>query len=564
MDLNALIAAARSVNGIPFDHLDVAFSSIGQMLRHRSEETPDRPWLIFYDDDGSRRELSYARFAELVGRTAAYLRSRGIGRGSRIATIGHNHADTVVQYFAAWWIGATIVPVNVGEDDDRIIYILNNSEARIAFVRDEYLERFLKLRAEAAPVEIAVVCGASADGCDSFEEILNGASEDVPEPELDMRDQECLIVYTSGTTGNPKGVLLAQGNLLADARGISEWHRIGPDSRMMCVLPIHHVNGTVVTHVTPMYAGSSVVLNRKFQSSTFFRRIADEKVEIVSVVPTLLAFLIQADIATEKLDLSRFRHIICGAGPLTCELAERFESRYHFPIVHGYGLSETTCYSCFLPVDQTDEERLKWLTAYGFPSIGVPIPQNEMAIHDANGQPVPDGERGEIVIRGHNVMIEYYNNPTANENAFTFGWFRSGDEGFRTIGDDGFPYFFITGRIKELIIRGGVNISPLEIDEVINSHPKVDAGISVGFENNWYGEEVGAYVRPADASLTAEELIAYCRQHLPFHKAPKVVVFGNDIPVTSTGKYQRNRVKGLFTEHKETQFSAPRGEKAAT
>lgn len=555
MDLTALIAAARSVNGVPYDQLDVSFSSLGQMLASRAAESPERTWLIFYDDDGSRREISYARFATLVGKTAAYLRGRGVGPGVRVATIGHNHADTVIQYFAAWWLGATVVPVNVGEESDRIIYILSNSLTKLAFVRAEYLEKVRSLQAElAAPIDL-VLCGGTADGLDSFDAILDAERDDLPEPLSDLRDQECLIVYTSGTTGNPKGVLLAQGNLLADAKGISEWHGIDAGARMMCVLPIHHVNGTVVTLVTPMYAGSSVVLNRKFQSGTFFPRIAAEGVAVVSVVPTLLAFLIQADIPTGTMELGRFRHIICGAGPLTCELAERFEARYHVPIVHGYGLSETTCYSCFLPVSLSDEERLHWLTAYGFPSIGVPIPQNEMAIHDPNGQPVVDGERGEIVIRGHNVMLEYYGNRTANEQAFTFGWFRSGDEGFRMIGQNGLPYFFITGRIKELIIRGGVNISPLEIDEVINSHPKVDAGISVGFENNWYGEEVGAYVRRADASLTEEELLDYCRQHLPFFKAPKVVVFGEDIPVTSTGKYQRNRVKGLFTEHKEKQFA---------
>jgi long-chain acyl-CoA synthetase len=321
------------------------------------------------------------------------------------------------------------------------------------------------------------------------------------------------------------------------------------------VLPIHHLNGTFVTLFTPIYAGISVVHARKFKSRWFFERIATERVAIVSVVPTLLAFLVQADVDIAGLDLGAFRHIVCGAGPLTCELAQRFEERYRVAIVHGYGLSETTCYSCFLPVDLAREERLGWLTAHGFPSIGVPIPQNEMAIHDTNGTAVSAGERGEIVIRGHNVMIEYYNNPAANESAFAFGWFRSGDEGFFLPGPDGTPYFFITGRIKELIIRGGVNISPLEIDEILNAHPKVEAGIAVGFENNWYGEEVGAYVRPADASLTEAELLAFCRERLPAFKAPKVVVFGDEIPVTSTGKYQRNRVKSLFAAYRDVQFT---------
>lgn len=559
MDLDHLINQARTVAGHPFAELRLRYTSIGDMLDRRSNEQPDTPYLIFYDDDGLRTELTYAAFRALVERTAAFLRSAGVRLGDRVAVVAHNHADTVVQYFAAWWIGATAVPVNVGEDDARITYILRNSGARVAFVRGEYMARLRSLIHEAPDLRTIVVVGAGAaevdaDGTVSFGAIVSDEAAPTVEPVRDLMNAECLIVYTSGTTGNPKGVLLAHGNLLADANGISRWHGIDAATRMMCVLPVHHVNGTVVTLVTPMYAGSSVVLNRKFQTSTFFARAAAENVAIVSVVPTLLAFLIQADIRTEAMALSGFRHIICGAGPLTCELAQRFEERYAIPIIHGYGLSETTCYSCFLPIDLSDAERMKWHTAYGFPSIGVPIPENEMAIHDATGNAMPAGERGEIVIRGHNVMLEYYGNPEANANAFTFGWFRSGDEGFFLNDDTGRPYFFITGRLKELIIRGGVNISPLEIDEVINSHPKVEAGISVGFDNNWYGEEIGAYVKPADSSLTAEELIAFCREHLPAHKTPKVIVFGSDIPVTSTGKYQRNRVKHLFGDHKETQF----------
>ncbi|MBS1912572.1 MAG: acyl--CoA ligase [Bacteroidetes bacterium] len=554
MDLQTFISQARTVGGVPFAELHLEQTSIGHLLAHRSGEHPSKPYLIYYDDGGERTEYSYQEFRTRVQRVAGYMRSRGIGAGDRIATIAHNHSDTVIQYFAAWWIGATIVPVNVGEDDARITYVLTNSGARLAFVRDDYLNRLQSLMHETPALATVVVAGQAPAGHESFDAILNDASIQAPEPLGDLMNHECMIVYTSGTTGNPKGVLLAQGNLLADCTGIAAWHGVEADSRMMCVLPIHHVNGTVVTLVTPMVAGGSVVLNRKFQSGRFFQRIAAEGVAIVSVVPTLLAFLVQADIDTSALDLARFRHIICGAGPLTCELAQRFEERYRVPIIHGYGLSETTCYSCFLPADLPDEERMRWHTAYGFPSIGVPIPQNEMAIHDANGNALPPGERGEIVIRGHNVMLEYYGNEEANLNAFTFGWFRSGDEGFMTHDDAGRPYFFITGRIKELIIRGGVNISPLEIDEVINSHPKVDAGICVGFENNWYGEEIGAYVRRGDPSLTDQELLAFCREHLPPHKAPKVVVFGDDIPVTSTGKYQRNRVKHLFAEHREKQF----------
>ena len=252
---------------------------------------------------------------------------------------------------------------------------------------------------------------------------------------------------------------------------------------------------------------------------------------------------------------NQFRHIICGAGPLTVKVAQNFEEKFDIPIIHGYGLSETTCYSCFIPADQPKEEHKKWMRDFGYPSIGIPVPANEMDIQDEQGNSVPEGERGEIVIRGVNVMKGYFNNREANESAFKNGWFRSGDEGFIKKDEKGNPYYFITGRLKELIIRGGINLAPLEIDEVINKAPGVKAGIAVGFENDWYGEEVGAYVELKEGAEQNEAVILdYCREHLPFLKSPKVVVFGEELPVTSTGKYQRLKVAHLFEEWSNVQF----------
>jgi acyl-CoA synthetase (AMP-forming)/AMP-acid ligase II len=196
---------------------------------------------------------------------------------------------------------------------------------------------------------------------------------------------------------------------------------------------------------------------------------------------------------------------------------------------------------------------------YGFPSIGVPLPCNEMAIWNDRGEKVRAGWRGEIVIRGHNVMKGYYNNQEANLKAFEKGWFHSGDEGFFQQDEQGRKFFFITGRLKELIIRGGVNISPLEIDEVLNRIKGVRAAIAVGFENDWYGEEVGALVQLLPgAELTKEDILKACAEKLPFSKQPKVVVFSDEIPVTSTGKYQRNKVKHLFEAWKSVQFKEAR------
>jgi long-chain acyl-CoA synthetase len=347
---------------------------------------------------------------------------------------------------------------------------------------------------------------------------------------------------------------------MIDPVSIARWHRIDSGTRMMNILPIHHVNGIVVTLFTPLVARSSVVVNRRFSATKFWKTVAAEKVAIVSVVPTILQFLTEAGEDVSALDLSAFRHVICGAGTLAIGVGQRWEDRFGYRVVHGYGLSETTCYDCFLPVDLTDAEHKRWMRDHGYPSIGCPIDVNEMDIQDASGKSMGQDARGEIVARGHLVMKHYYNRPDANRDAFANGWFRTGDEGFYKIGPDGRQYFFITGRIKELIIRGGVNISPLEVEEVMNQCPGVKIALAVGFDNDWYSEEVGAYVVVQEGqAVTEEDLIQFCLTRLPYSKCPKVVKFGTEIPVTATGKYQRLKLTHLFKGYEATQFKKPKG-----
>jgi len=521
-------------------------------MRHNHATYGEKTWMIYVDERGERTDWSYAVFIDTTRRLARLLSEHGIGKNCRVVVAGHNHPDTIMAYFACWFLGACAVPLNMLEDDGRLQFIIENSNATLVLCRTEYLARIESVRG----LSTAEVIDVDTDAADPqfYSDLRSLSPMEWPDATNDVRWNDALIVYTSGTTGNPKGVVLIQQNLFADGTDIANWHGITPDQRMMCVLPIHHVNGTIVTHVAPFIAGASVVLHRKFSPHRFFSSIRTKSVNVVSVVPTLLALLLEARVDSLKVEEAGFRHIICGAGPLTCELAERFESTYGLRVVHGYGLSETTCYSCFLPTTLTNEEHRSWMKDHGFPSIGVAIPCNEMAIHDEQGNGVPDGQRGEIVIRGTNVMRGYESNQKANEEAFSFGWFRSGDEGFRVLDRHGRHFYFITGRLKELIIRGGVNLAPLEIDEVISRAPGVRAGFCVGFENNMYGEEVGALVVSSEAEPNPDSIIAFCRANLPFHKSPKVVLFTHSLPVTSTGKYQRNKVKHLFSEWKDSQF----------
>lgn len=574
----AHIHAAQHVHGVPPEARKVPYRNVRHLLSLHATVTPEKVFLIHYDGDGQREAYTYADFNARVHQAAGFLYDDlGVRRGDRVATIAYNHIDTVVLYFACWLIGAAVAPQNVAEDDRRIAFILRNSEAKVLLARPEYLARAERLVGGsedglgAANIrQIVQVGGAAEARYPHFEtEIANRPDTFMSADEAPTLDDEALLVYTSGTTGAPKGVVLTQYQLMTDAYGISQWNAITGNQRMMNVLPIHHVNGIVVTLLTPLYVGGSVVLNRAYTSAQLWRRIAAERVQVVSVVPTLLQFSLEyADKqASEgrsiwgegvgRHDLRHFRHFICGAGTLAMSLVKAFEDRFGLPVLHGYGLSETTCYSCFLPIDLRWEEHRHWLLDFGYPSIGCPIEPNEMAIFDAAGEGVRlgPGERGEICVRGHNVMKGYWLRPDANDEAFKFGWFRSGDEGFYEVDPRGRTFFFITGRLKELINRGGVKFSPFDIEEVLLEIPGVKVGLAVAFRNDYYGEEVGAYiVCEAATTLDAAAVLAHCRARMPFEKSPKVVVFGSEIPVTSTGKYQRLMLQARFAEWEHTQF----------
>ena len=560
------IAQARQMDdGLPM----LPWSSFADFFKSRvyDQRLVNRPFLTYYDDD---RQLhctySYAEFGTVVQRAVTFLYDQvGLRRGDRLATILLNHDVTVVLYFAAWSSGITVVPINVEEPTDKKRFILEHSEASAVCCWHSYVEEVNGLQ-----VDLPALRHVIALNDDGFmENNRHGARGETRQGLLapghashaGLLGDEALIVYTSGTTGQPKGVVLTVENLLTDADAIADWHHFGVNDRLMCVLPIHHVNGTVVTLITPFYCKASLVLNRKFKSGTFWRRLHDEHVTCVSVVPTLLEFLLAANEDLSPYRLDCFKGFICGAGPLLKETAIRFEDRFNFPIRHGYGLSETTCYSCFLPNDLSRDEHRHWLRDYEFPSIGVPVRHNTMTILNDQGQPLPEMSRGEICIRGGTVCAGYFKRDDANEAAFKWGWFRSGDEGFYARDKQGRPFFFISGRLKELIIRGGVNISPLEIDDALRGHPLVQFAMAVPFEHRYYGEEIAAYVVPRDgvSPPTEAELLAHCRRFLPFSKCPKVIVFGHEVPYTSTGKPKRlelkTRLDSVLAAYRDRQFT---------
>lgn len=552
-DTARLIRQAHNFGEHHADAMLVDWPSLGALLAARGRDQHDQIFMRYFDDESNHQaQCTYGEFDALVARIATWLvNDFGIQAGQAVATLAYNHPFAAATLFACWRIGAIAAPQNLHESDERIAYALQDSSCVIFLVFPDCAER-----AKA----IANLCGSSivvATLCDPVE------VEPLTDFNADFRLSPALIVYTSGTTGNPKGVVLTQYNLLINALGTTQVHEMDSATTLMCVLPIHHVNGIVVTLVATALAGARVVLNRSFKVNRFWSRMAAEKVGIVSVVPTILQFLCEADEDIRLLDLNKFRHFICGAGTLAIALVERFETRFGFPVIHGYGLSETTAFACSMPlhmpapvrVSPSKKARQHWLSGHGYPSIGAAFPHCEIAIHDAEGVAQTEASRGEIVVRGHYIMSGYHHRPEANAETFKHGWLRTGDEGFFKNADDGRAYFFITGRIKELINRGGVKYSPFEIEEVLLEIPGVKVGLAIAFDNDWYGEEVGAYVvRAVGSTVTAKEIINHCASRLPFPKRPKVVVFGDEIPVTVTGKYQRLKLKPLFIQFQSTQF----------
>ncbi|MCI1280650.1 MAG: acyl--CoA ligase [Nitrospira sp.] len=544
------------------------WTSFAEFFRSRvyDPQLVTRNFLTYCDDDRNlRRTYTYAEFGTIVERMAAMLHLKfGLTRGDRIATVLFNHDLTTLIYFAAWTLGVAVVPINIEEPPEKKRYILEHSEASVALCWQDVYAEITDLQSILPALRDVVAMGDGGiigeNETKGKRRTISSAARPGPATPASRLDDPALIIYTSGTTGPPKGVILTTANLLIDADAIADRHGFGLTDRLMCVLPIHHVNGIVVTLMTPFFCKGSVVLNRKFKTGSFWRRLHEERVTSVSVVPTLLEFLLDADENLAAYRLDRFDGVICGAGPLLRDTAIRFEDRFGFPIRHGYGLSETTCYSCFLPNDLTGEDHRHWLTDFEFPSIGTALRHNEMAILDDSGKPVPEHTPGEICIRGRTVCAGYFKCDDANEAAFQWGWLRSGDEGFYIADESGRRFFFISGRLKELIIRGGVNISPLEIDDVLKGHPAVKFAMAIPFENRYYGEEIAAYIVPKDPASppTEADIHAHCRGRLPFAKQPKVLLMGTEVPYTSTGKPKRlelkSRLASTLAQYRDRQF----------
>jgi long-chain acyl-CoA synthetase len=363
-----------------------------------------------------------------------------------------------------------------------------------------------------------------------------------------------LIVFTSGTTGKPKAVVLSHFAVAQNAACAAAHHRIAPGIRLLCVLPLHHVNGLGFTIFGALLGGGHTIVARGFDGLSFWPIVREHGVHIISLVPNLLSLLADRP-SLRGDDLPLLRYAASAAAPLSIGVAERAWDRLGLRIVQGYGLSEATNFSCLMPTDLADFEYRRWMLAGRRTSIGPALPGQQVEVHNEEGGVTSPGEEGEIVIRGHCLMSGYLHDPEATDTAFRGGWFHTGDLGYALPDDRGRPFLHVSGRIREIAKRSGALVSLLELDEVIAAFPGVaDAG-SASFPNRWVDEEIAAVVVPArDAVLTQEAIIEHCRRLLSFAATPKAIEIVSEVPRTPSGKIVRAEIARRFVGLRDRLF----------
>jgi long-chain acyl-CoA synthetase len=477
------------LNYLPWGGADV--------FRHRRDEVGMR-------DD--RVELTYSQFESWVEAFAEQLTEHGFGRGDVLAIMLPNRVELLVAMFAAWRLGGAATPVNPVFTTHEAGYQLGDSNASVV----------VNLGPE-APTD-----GRSVIHVDDMRTERRG---DPVEPVAVTGDDLALLIYTSGSTGHPKGVMLDHAHAEAMSRSMAEHLRLTHDDHCMLILPLFHVNAIMVSALATMRSGGQLSVVGQFSARQFFEQVERLRPTYFSAVPTIYAVLAALPPEVQP-DTSSLRFVICGAAPVSRELLERSQARYGFTMVEGYGLTEGTCASACNPVDGVRK----------LGTVGPALPGQRLAIAGPEGQHLGPGEVGEVLISGPTVMRGYLNRPEATAETIVDGWLHTGDVGH--LDEDG--YLTIVDRVKDMIIRGGENIYPKEIEAVITGLDGVLEAAVVGRDDEVYGEVPVAYVSVYPGSdLTEDQLLDHCRHHLTRVKVPERIDIIDALPKNPVGKIDK-------------------------
>jgi long-chain acyl-CoA synthetase len=540
--------------------LDYPRIPLYRLLDDTAARSPAAPCTNFFG-----KRLSYRQVKEASDHFAAGLQAMRVRRGDRVALLLPNSPQFVIAYYGILKAGGVIVPLNPLYTERELAFHINDSGAEIVVTAPMFLDKVTPLASrlstqfggqstlEAGPLrqivssplseylpfplslgqgftENRLVRNVDLTNIAHFRMLVRHPLPTGWQPDPVSPDDPAVLIYSGGTTGVAKGIMLSHLNLVANAHQLRAWVNLDAQGRILAVLPLFHGFGMSVTMNAPLLAGGEIVLMPRFVAPDVLKTIQKTRPTFFIGVPAMFAALSGVP-GVDKYDLHSVRGIFVGAAPLTKAIKEEFEAHSGARLIEGYGLTEAV--TAIMANPYQGQHKLG--------SIGLPFPDVDMKIVALDGSTdLGPNETGEIVLRSPTVMLGYYNQPTATADAVRDGWLYTGDIGHRD--EDG--YFYITDRKKELIIVGGFNVFPREVDEVLAQHPAVREAAAVGMPDERLGERVKAYVvLRAGQTATAEEIIAFCRQRLVAYKVPAEVEFRSSLPKSMIGKVLRRQLR---------------------
>ncbi len=493
--------------------------TLGNILSHHAKERPRTVACVF-----DKKRLTYRELNEQATLFALRLRELGVNKGDRVAILLHNSMDYLICYFGIQKLGAVAVLLNTYLTAKELAYILNDCSPKVLLTSSGFNKVILHLLKEVP----------------SLREILFTDTEHLPvaacpleelsENTIDPRDL-AVIIYTSGTSGNPRGVMLSHYNLISNVKSGLAAFDVTSKDRVLCFLPMFHAYTFTVCILLPLYAGARIYIVEKVtQFNKVIKSLIFDRITLFVAVPTIYNILAQKKIPPVAMRLLALRFCVSGAAPLAESVLHRFEKKFRLPLLEGYGLSEASPYVCINPLNGVRKPM----------SVGIPLPGIKARVIGEKGEDLPVNHVGELLVQGPNVMLGYFNRPEDTEKSIIGGWLYTGD--MARIDEDG--YIFVVDRKKDMIIVNGMNIYPREIEEVLYQHPKVLEAAVIGLPDELHGELPVAYIALKEGQQATEhEIRLYLKGQLASFKIPRQVYFRESLPKTPTGKVLKKKLK---------------------
>lgn len=518
--------------------------TLGDLPRNGAMFVPDNIAVVC---EGPR--LTYREFNNRVNRFANALVMLGYGKSDRLCIMADNCSKYLEVYFGAAKIGMSVTPINLRLGEQELLYIVEHCEATLFIVGDEYEERVKKMKTGLKGIRKWISLDNKVDGFLDYEDLLAKSSDTEPDPDVyDVREEDlAVLMYTGGTTGLPKGVMLNHRNCMLSGITAAVAMEFTRKDSTCYVLPIFHVSWWPILAMFFVYG--KVCINRKPNLDKIFELIQEEKCTHMNLVPTIYGWMVDYP-NIEKYDLSSLRVCSYAGSPFPTEVLKKCIMKFGNKFCQGYGATETAGAAISMLAQEDhylDGPKSKYLV-----SAGKASPCSRVKIVDSNDQTVAPGEKGEICAKGKHIMMGYWKNPEANKGALIDGWYHTGDIGY--MDEDGFLY--MTDRKADMIISGGENVYPAEVENVIYQHPSVFECSVVSAPSEKWGEIVQAVVvlKPG-AKATEEEIIEHCKKTLAGYKCPKAVAFWDAIPKTVVGKIIKKDIKAKFWEGRDRTIS---------